>query len=168
MQRRGLPLPAGNAKQKQCPRRIRTHPAGNAVPGAPRSDTHVSHNFGRIRNRSPVGKGLAPSGRKRPDPRQPRANPQTCSAFAQGSPCRTVCCAERASPFPTMRRLRIRRTWQIVFGGCCGTSRTPSPTIKCCDFARRVSCRKILLPGPAAGWTPSPTEGGAICHRERI
>ncbi len=39
-----------------------------------------------------------------------------CSAFARAIPCRTVCCAERASPFPTMRRLRIRRTCRLAFG----------------------------------------------------
>ena len=73
-------------------------------------------NFGRIRKRLPVGKGLAPSGRECHDARRPWANPQPCSAFARVFLCRPVCCAERASPFPTMRRLRIRRRWRLVFG----------------------------------------------------
>ncbi len=61
-------------------------------------------------------KQLAPSGREYPDSRQPRANPRACSAFARAFPCRAMCCAERASPFPAMGRLRIRRAWRLVFG----------------------------------------------------
>ena len=95
--RRMPPSPAGGRKWE-----TRSGLVGRADPGAPRSYPPVLRNFGRIRKRLPVGKGLAPSGRECPDVRRPWANPQACSAFARAFPCRTVYCAERASPFPTM------------------------------------------------------------------
>ena len=89
-------------------------PVGNAVLGVPCRSAHVFHNFGRIRSRFPVGKGLAPSGRKCSVVRQPWAKSQTCSAFAQGFPVSAHVLHGKGKPFPYNQMLRIRRTWQPV------------------------------------------------------
>ena len=154
--------PVGNAvlgvsrsstEPEQAVRRIRIYPVGRADPGAPRSKAYVFRNFGRNRKRLPVEKGPTPSGRKCPDVRRPWSNPQPYSAFAWAFPCRTVCCAERASPFPTVRwlricprfwesrcccrnveddvpyieMLRIRLTWRLTFGVAAGRVRDFHP-----------------------------------------
>ena len=78
-------------------------PCGGRRPDAPAGAARFSINVRRIRKRLPVGKGLAPSGRKCPDTRRLWANSQVCSAFARAFLCRAVSCSERVSPFPTMR-----------------------------------------------------------------
>ena len=171
----GVPdAPGSSGEIFRNDRRIRSRsPVGRADPGAPCSSARVSRNFGRIRKRFPVGKGLAPSGRERPDVRRPWANPQACSAFARDFPCRTVCCAERASPFPTMRFCEFAvGLWESR--DCCGdrprAGRRPlqgtvaySPGIavclRCCCPARRV--------GAPYRETPAFSPGGPARPRSR-
>ena len=143
--------PRRSAQQPPSPmhhvRRIRIiYVVGRADPARRAATPQFSAILGESASVSPVGKGLAPSGGKCPDVRQTRANSQACSAFARVFPCRPVCCAERASPFPTMGRLRIRRTWHL-FLCCCRGVGTPPPTMGCCGFAGRGYLALVLLRG---------------------
>ena len=101
-------------------------------------------------------------------------------------PCRGCCCAERASPFPTGGRVRIRRGLDHAFCGCCGGCRgrhplqggtdADSPGVcpgrGCCCAACRVGTPYIRAGSDSPGvgsclWqvlrgmsrTPSPTIG---------
>ena len=91
-------------------------------------------------------------------------------AFARDFPCRTVCCAERASPFPTMRFCEFAvGLWESRY--CCGdrprAGRRPlqgnvaySPGIavclRCCCPARRVGAPYRETPAFSPGVPARP------------
>ena len=58
-------------------------PVGGGVPTPPQQHPIFRQTSGESAAAT-VGKGLAPSGSKRPDKRRPPANPQTCCGFAGG------------------------------------------------------------------------------------
>ena len=95
-------------------------------PRGPGSNAHVFRKFGRIRSnaRPPhVGAGVldGPAGTGK-------------IRIILGESAKTPVKAYADSP-----------EWFRMGSPCCGTSRTPSPTKECCEFARRSSCGKTLL-----------------------
>ena len=127
-------------KARSHPRRIRTHPRCRAR--RPRRAAQQRLDFQKRSANSqpfPHREGACPfrQGLSRFPPTLGES--ASVQRIRPGVPCRTVCCAERASPFPTMRRLRIRRGFvgnRELLRGAPGSARPTGMRLRIC----RTSC----------------------------